>query len=79
MKKFPVDAAQSKVIKAFELLGFRKVRTGNHVSMERIDSVGTKTCLTLPNHPYIKGSTLRVICGQAGISRNDFLTAFDQA
>jgi hypothetical protein len=31
-----------------------------------------------PNHPKIKASTLRTICTQAGISRDDFLGAFDK-
>jgi hypothetical protein len=35
MPKWPVDAPRSKVIKTFELLGFRVVREGNHVSMVR--------------------------------------------
>lgn len=33
---------------------------------------------TLPNHPRIKGSTLRTICSQAGIPRDEFLRAYDQ-
>jgi hypothetical protein len=32
--------------------------------------------LTLPNHPSIKGSTLRTICTQARIPREEFLTAY---
>lgn len=31
----------------------------------------------MPNHAQIKGSTLRTICMQAGISREDFLRAFE--
>ena len=34
---------------------------------------GSKTPLTLPNHDKIKGSTLRVICRQAKITREEFL------
>jgi hypothetical protein len=37
------------------------------------------TPLTLPNHATLKGSTLRTICRQADISREDFLKAFDSA
>jgi predicted RNA binding protein YcfA (HicA-like mRNA interferase family) len=35
----------------------------------------TTTLLTLPNHKQIKSSTLRNICTQAGISRDDFIAS----
>ena len=44
--------------------------------MERANADGTSTRLTMPNHPAIKGSTLRAILTQAGISRDDFLKAY---
>jgi len=47
--------------------------------MIRENADGSKTPLTLPNHSKIKGSTLRTICTQAGISRDDFLTAYREA
>jgi hypothetical protein len=40
---------------------------------------GTKTPLTMSNHSQIKSSTSRSICTQAGISREDFLAAYEQA
>lgn len=70
------DAPQRKVLKAFERLGFKVVRAGNHISMLKENHDGTDTPLTMPNHPDIKGSTLRAICAQAGISREDFLKAY---
>jgi predicted RNA binding protein YcfA (HicA-like mRNA interferase family) len=76
MPKFPVDAPIRKVIKAFELLGFQLVRTGSHISMVRENTDGTRTPLTIPNHPKIKSATLRTILTQAGISREDFLKAY---
>jgi predicted RNA binding protein YcfA (HicA-like mRNA interferase family) len=77
MPKFPVDAPINQVIVAFERLGFRVVRSGNHVSMLRENPDGTTTPLTMPNHPRIKGSTLRTILTQAGIARDDFLNAYE--
>ena len=77
MPKFPVDAPQAKVLKALEALGFRLVRTGNHIAMERQNPDGTRTPLTMPNHRTIKGSTLRMILTQAGISRDEFLETYE--
>ena len=79
MAKFPVDAPKQRVIKSLELLGFGMMREREHISMERTNSDGTKTPLTMPNHPKIKASTLRTICTQAGISRDDFLNAYERA
>jgi predicted RNA binding protein YcfA (HicA-like mRNA interferase family) len=76
---FPVDAPKLKVIKALELLGFSLVREREHIAMLRENADGSKTPLTLPNHSKIKGSTLRRICTQAGISRDEFLNAYRDA
>jgi len=78
MTKFPVDAPRNRVIRALELLGFRTVRVGVHIAMVRENPDGTRTPLTMPNHRYIKASTLRMICTQAGISREEFLEAYEQ-
>jgi len=74
--KFPREAPKRKVIKALQLLGFKMVREGNHIAMLRENPNGTNTPLTMPNHNKIKGSTLRVICRESGISRDDFLKAY---
>ncbi len=78
MKKFPVDAPVVRVKRSLESLGFRIVREGNHVAMVRENADGTRTPLTMPNHPRIKSSTLRTILTQAGVSPDDFLRAYDQ-
>jgi predicted RNA binding protein YcfA (HicA-like mRNA interferase family) len=76
--KFPRDAPKRKVIKALEALGFEVIREGNHISMSRINSDGSKTPLTLPNHKEIKGSTLLLIIRQAGITREEFIEVFNE-
>jgi predicted RNA binding protein YcfA (HicA-like mRNA interferase family) len=76
--RFPTDAPKARVVKALEALGFRLLREGNHIAMIRENPDGTRTPLTLPNHPSIKGSTLRAICTQARISRDEFLGAYSK-
>jgi len=51
--KFPHDAPKKKAIKTFEILGFRIVRIGNHISMERSNPDRSKLPLTIPNHEHI--------------------------
>jgi len=79
MPKFPVDAPKRRVVRALNSLGFRIVNEREHIAMLRDNSDGTRTPLTMPNHPHIKGSTLRTICTQSGISREDFLRAYERA
>jgi predicted RNA binding protein YcfA (HicA-like mRNA interferase family) len=78
MPKFPVDPPKGKVLKAFERLGFRLVREGNHIAMQRENPDGTKTPLTMPNHRTLKSSTLRTILSQCGVSRDDFLQVYEE-
>jgi len=78
MPKFPIDAPKRNVVNALEILGFYIVREREHISMERINPDGSKTPLTMPNHTKIKSSTLRTLCTQTGISRDDFMKAYEK-
>jgi len=79
MGKFPVDAPKIRVLRALQALGFQMVREREHISMRRSNRDGTTTPLTLPNHSVLKGSTLRTICAQAGVPRDEFLKAYEEA
>jgi len=79
MPRFPVDAPKARVLKALGQLGFQLVREKEHIALVRQNADGSRTPLTLPNHARIKGSTLRTVCTQARIPREDFLRAYEQA
>jgi predicted RNA binding protein YcfA (HicA-like mRNA interferase family) len=78
MPTFPVEVTKAQAIKPLERLGFRVVREGSHLAMVRNNPDGAQTSLTIPNHSVIKGSTLRTICAQAGIARDEFLKAYEE-
>lgn len=79
MGKFPKDASRARVVVALEALGFQIIREREHIAMIRQNADGTKTPLTLPNHKTIKSSTLRIICRQSAITRDDFLKAYENS
>ncbi|GLI46845.1 type II toxin-antitoxin system HicA family toxin [Methanoculleus bourgensis] len=77
--KFPHDVPQRKVLKAPGALRFEVVRRANHIALVLNNPDGTTTPLTMPNHPKLKGPTLRSICTQAGIPREEFLRVYEQS
>lgn len=47
--------------------------------LRRSNPDGTATPMTIPNHPHLKAATLRAICCQAGIERDDFIATYEQS
>ncbi len=79
MPKFPVDAPKRRVLRTLLSLGFRLVNEREHIALIRENADGTRTPLTMPNHLHLKGSTLRTICTQSGLSRDEFLRAYQES
>ena len=80
MPKFPTDLPEKRVIKALESLGFEVIRNPNHTIIRRVNSDGSTDKITIANgHKTIKGSTLLGSLGKANITRDDFLSAYEQA
>ncbi len=78
MGKFPRGAPKGRVVRALKQLGFELIRDRQHIQMRRRSPDGSTTPLTMPSHRTIKSSTLRAILTQAGISREDFLQAYER-
>ena len=79
MPRSPADAPRRRVVRTLKSLGFSIVREGEHIAMVRSNPDGTRTPLTMPNHRRLKTATLRTICTQADIPRDDFLRAYPNA
>jgi predicted RNA binding protein YcfA (HicA-like mRNA interferase family) len=68
MPKFPVDAPKRRVVKTLEILGFVIVREKEHISLQRTNPDGSRTALTMPNHPTLKALPLRAIRSDPTVS-----------
>lgn len=80
MPKFPTHLPERRVIKALELLGFVVVRNPNHTIMQRANPNGGTDKITIATgHKTIKGSTLLGSLGKANVTRDDFLSAYEEA
>ncbi len=76
MAKFPIDAPLDQVLVAMAKPGLQVVRSGNYIALACANDDGTQSPKTIPNHRRLKGSTLRTILTQSGISRDEFLNAY---
>lgn len=79
MDRWPVDAPRDRVLRELAALGFEVVREREHLALLRTHPDGSRTPMTLPNHPRLKGSTLRAACRQGRIERDAFLAAYEEA
>ncbi|PWB43824.1 MAG: hypothetical protein C3F10_10345 [Dehalococcoidia bacterium] len=77
--RFPVDAPQQRVLRAFAQLGFVVVRHREHISLMRERPGGGRDTLTIPNHPRISSGTLRAACSQGNIPRDAFIDAYERS
>ncbi len=74
----PDISPKDRVIKALELLGYRIVRQGSHIALSYYTASGVQFPLTIPDQIAYNASTLRAILTRAGISKQDFLTAYSK-
>jgi hypothetical protein len=63
MSKFPVDASKRRVIRTFQLLGFRIIREREHIVMVRENQDGTETPLVMPNANKIRDTESNLYSG----------------
>lgn len=73
MQRAIANTPKTHVLYVLEQLGFKTLQEANFVSMVRQGSDGSQTFITLPNHPSLKNSTLRILLNQAGIPWATFL------
>jgi hypothetical protein len=78
MNALPEETPKDRVIRTFELLGYRLVREETHIAMTRVTTDGLVIPLTIPDHPFLKASTIKTILSRAGIPRTAYLEAYEK-
>ena len=63
-----IDTKKKDAIKAFAKLGFNVVAEREHIKLKNEKG----ETVSLPNHKFLKGSTLSRICREKGIDKNKF-------
>jgi len=79
MNNLPAAAPKDHVIRAFETLGYRLVRQGNHIALSYQTNSGVQFPLTMPDMKSYPSNTLRTILSRAGIARKDFVDAYQKS
>jgi predicted RNA binding protein YcfA (HicA-like mRNA interferase family) len=74
----PDISPKERVIKALEELGYRIVRQGTHIALSYYTASGVQFPLTIPDQIAYNASTLRAILTRAGISKQDYLNAYQK-
>lgn len=74
----PEVAPKERVIRTMETLGYHVVRQGAHIAMSYFTNTGVQIPLTIPDQIAYKASTLRTILSRAGITKQDFLSAYNK-
>jgi predicted RNA binding protein YcfA (HicA-like mRNA interferase family) len=74
----PEISPKERVIKALEELGYRIVRQGTHIALSYYTASGVQFPLTIPDQMAYNASTIRAILSRAGISKQDYLTAYQK-
>ena len=64
-----IDVKQKTILKAFSELGFDVISYKEHIKLQNL--IGK--VITLPNHKFIKNTTLNTVLTQSGIDKNQFL------
>lgn len=75
---FPDVSPKERVIKALEGLGYRVIRQGSHIAMSYFTASGIQFPLTIPDQIAYNASTMRAIISRAGISKQDYLEAYQK-